>query len=259
MKVCLSNRQSKEYLQKANEIKIHLRDKNSITDLFINYPDADIILIQNVDEELIESELIEWNNASNKHLIVCLSSLSYVDMCKKNGIKFYYGFPVSSYYQLEALKDLGVCYVRLDAPLFFDLPKVKNYNLPIRAVPNIAYADGISRSDGVCGTWIRPEDIDVYAEYIDTIEFEDCDERKEQGLYRVYMIDKQWDTDLGLLITNLNHIGYNRMIMSRYSTQRISCKQDCKRDNKCRICYNMLDLANPDKMKEYAESQGINI
>ena len=90
-----------------------------------------------------------------------------------------------------ALKELGACYIKLDAPLFFNLPKVKKIGIPIRAVPNVAYDDNIDRIDGVCGTWIRPEDIDAYGQYIDTVEFGDCDQKKEQAMYRIYAEDKE--------------------------------------------------------------------
>jgi len=46
---------------------------------------------------------------------------------------------------------MGACYAKIDAPIFFDLPNVKKVGIPIRAIPNVAYNDGIERIDGVCG------------------------------------------------------------------------------------------------------------
>jgi hypothetical protein len=186
------------------------------------------------------------------HFYVCLSTLSYVNDLKGADIKWYWGFPVTSYYELNALVDMGACEIKLGAPLFFDLPTVKKMcNLPLRIVPNVAYSDGLERIDGVCGTWVRPEDMDAYAEYIGAVEFEDCDLRKERAMYRIYAEDKAWPTDLGLLITNLNHTGTNRMIRSDASQQRISCGQRCQEGNGCRLCYRMLDVANPGMVRDY--------
>ena len=70
--------------------------------------------------------------------------------------------------------------------LWSTMSKAMKLNVPIRAIPNIAYDDGLPREDGVCGKWIRPEDIDTYAQYVAAIEFKDCDIKKEQALYRVY-------------------------------------------------------------------------
>lgn len=98
---------------------------------------------------------------------------------------------------------------------------------------------------------MRPEDIDAYSEYVDVVEFEDCDQKKEAALYRIYAEDKNWPTDLGLLITNLNHTGVNRMIRQDASLKRIDCGQRCQEGNTCRLCYRMLDIANPDMVKKY--------
>jgi hypothetical protein len=78
--------------------------------------------------------------------------------------------------------------VRLGAPLFFDLPNVTRITgqTPIRAVANVAWYDFDPCDDPKVGTWIRPEDIGLYENYISVIEFEDCDNRKEQALYRIY-------------------------------------------------------------------------
>ena len=168
-------------------------------------------------------------------------------------IPFFWGYKVQTYYQLQSLLNLGVCYIKLDAPLFFDLPKIKQYNVPIRAVPNIAYDDGMIRADGIVGTWIRPEDIDEYDKYIDTIEFDNVTLTQEQALYRVYMEDKEWPTDLRLLIQNFNYTGNNRLLRSDLTQRRINCGQRCQSGAPCHICRRLLDIANPAILKEFAE------
>ena len=71
--------------------------------------------------------------------------------------------------------------MRLDAPLFFDLPNVVKITkkVPIRAVANVANEIKWPDDNGLYGTWIRPENVKDYERYISTIEFEDCDNRKE--------------------------------------------------------------------------------
>jgi hypothetical protein len=49
--------------------------------------------------------------------------------------------------------------------------KVKLLNIPIRAIPVFAFLDGLPRDNGVNGNWIRPEDLEAYSLYINTIEF----------------------------------------------------------------------------------------
>lgn len=57
MKFCLSSRQSKEYLEKADEIRVDFRDRNIIPELATEYPDKTIILVQHPGEELYGDDL----------------------------------------------------------------------------------------------------------------------------------------------------------------------------------------------------------
>ena len=69
MKFCLSSRQSKQYLEKADEIKVDFRDRNSIPDLAIDYPDKTIILVQSLNStSLKRSEQSVSNRRHHRHL-----------------------------------------------------------------------------------------------------------------------------------------------------------------------------------------------
>ena len=57
MKFCLSSRQSKQYLEKADEIRVDFRDRNSIPDLAMDYPDKTIILVQYPGDKFETDEL----------------------------------------------------------------------------------------------------------------------------------------------------------------------------------------------------------
>ena len=81
-----------------------------------------------------------------------------------------------------------------------ELHYVKQIGVPIRAIPNISFLDGLPRDDGVNGNWIRPEDLDAYSIYINTIEFGTQPERREQALFRIYSKEKQWYGDLGRIV-----------------------------------------------------------
>lgn len=115
-------------------------------------------------------------------------------------------------------------------------------------IPNICYYDGIPRDNGVSGGWVRPEDVEAYEEYIDAFEFADCDKEREQALYRIYKFG-EWPGELEILISDLNYEGTNRMIDPEFSRRRMNCEQKCEELGICRMCYHMLKLANPDKLK----------
>lgn len=250
MKCCLNSHQTPEYLKKADEIRILYKDRHKLVDYIFDYPDKIFILDMKKSQEIINwDDIKRYNLIAKSNFIIALNDLKDVELCKKLQIKFYWNFPVSTFYDLQALKDLGAEYALIDAPLSHQMNKINNVNIKIRIVPNIAYYAFIPRKDGVCGSWIRPEDLDLYESYIDTIEFEDCDLKKEQALYRIYMEQKHWSGDLGMIITNLNYLGINRMIPKDLAEKRMNCGQKCQHNNSCNLCYRYLNLANPNLLK----------
>lgn len=203
------------------------------------------------------NDIIEWEDIKRykvicrDNFIIALNSLSDVKFCKEKDIKFYWNFPVNNYYDLQALKNLGAEYALIDSPLVQDIINASKVGIKLRVVPNVAYYAFIPRKDGVCGSWIRPEDLELYSNYIETIEFEDCDTKKEQALFRIYMEQKRWPGELKDIITNFNYPGFNRMIPSELTEKRMICKQRCQSGGHCRLCYRYLELANPELLARY--------
>ena len=260
MKCCLTENCGQEYLAQADEIKIEWKNRKGIPDVAIKYPEKTIIL-QFIYHQMKDPQNINWedielyNRVCQENFICAVHNYDACLECLKRGIKFYYGYPVDSYWELQGLKNLGVCYARLGPGLFFDMNAVKNIGVPIRAVPNLAFNDTLPHKDGICGQWIRPEDLSMYEEYIDTIEFEDIDSTKEQALYRVYMKQEGWKTNISSLITNLSKSipASNPLLDSDITKVRLNCKQKCQAGGACQICYRAFDLADKQRLREYFE------
>ena len=252
MKYCLNNRQSPKYLELADEIKAEYRDYKSFPDLIEKYPNKTIICqIYSYVDEIDWKALVEASILAKGNFICCVGSYRMIMECIARELKFYYGFPITTFWELESLRDLGVEYVRLGAPLFFQMDKVKQYGVPVRAVPNIAYLADLPHADGVCGTWIRPEDIPLYEDYIDAIEFEDCDNKKEAALWRVYSQTHLWPGFLNDLITNFNFEADNTCVHPTLGKHRLNCRQQCKETpGVCRLCHNTMSLANVQTIKK---------
>ena len=253
MKFCLSSRQHKDYLAKANEIMVEYRDRKIIPDLVEFYPEATVILRAPVEDDVQPdwSEIKDYNIISRGRMIYCFRKVEDVAKCKEIDLPFYCGFPIVTYEDLRALKELGACYVRAEGPLFFDLATVQKFGVPVRVVANVATENYFQPTDGVASAWIRPEDVDAYSEYVDAIEFEDKDIQKEQALFRIYAEQKEWPGELKMLITNLRHEGTNRMIPPEFGERRLACKQQCVSGGRCKICYTLMKLADPEKLRPY--------
>lgn len=248
MKYCLSSRQTPEYLKQCDEIRVLSRDINQIYDLLDLYPEKNIVYnLENLDD--LKATLEELAKLSQGRITLALYNLKDIDFCKQYNFPYFSIHPCKSLSQISALKALGVNQVLIDEPLTHMLHKVKLLNIPIRAIPVYSYLDGFPRDDGVCGNWFRPEDVEAYSLYIDTIEFGYQPEKREQALFRIYAKEHEWPGELGRLVSDLNYVGINRMLNPEYTMKRMNCGMICA-ESKCSICYNLLDLATEEKMRE---------
>lgn len=252
MKFCLSNHLMGDYLRKADEIKVNYKEFTLNTGLIIieNYPQATVIVdCHGIDD--IDWEAMEKADKLFQHkLIMCVNTIQQLDEARAHNLRRYLGWPISSFWELEGVSQYGVEYVKLDMELFFDMPSVKRAGIPIRVVPNVCYTDGMPHNTGIIGRWIRPEDLwTTYADYVDAVEFEDCDMNKEQALFRIYAEQKEWRQPLKVLFTNMETDAVGRLIIPEVAEARLRCQHRCVRDGSCQLCVRAFNLAVPDKIK----------
>lgn len=254
MKYCLSSRQPLSELKKADEIKVEFKDIDKIFDFITTLPDKTIILDipskLDVDNRIgvIDWVTIEMYSKQLK-LVLCLHDLTIAKEAQSRNIPFYWAYKITSYWELRGIVDMKPCYLLLGAPLFFSLPKVKKItNIPIRAIPNWAHENYIPREQGICGQWIRPEDIELYEDYISVCEFHVPNLEVERTLFRIYSEDKSWPGNLNMLISNLNYDVDNRAIPEDIAKARIGCGLRCAEDGTCKVC--PIGFAFADKVKQ---------
>jgi len=255
MKFCLRSRQTKEYLLKADEIKVEYRDRKSIPDLAEWYPNATIILEIPPQTEWDTEEIRQYKFITKNRLIVAIAHLQDkgIPFLKEMEIPFYWRYEITTPYELNAIKNLGVCYVVLGAPLFFMQDVVAAVGIPGRIQPNISYWDNLPHENGTVGTWIRPEDLSLYENSIQAVEFFVDDNHKEQALYRIYAEQHKWPGPLDLIIENLGVSPTNRMLPQEITLHRLNCGQRCEAGKPCRLCYRYFSLANEEKMRAYRD------
>ena len=258
MKYSLSSRQSAEYLRKADEIKVQWRDRNIIPDLFEKYPNATVNLcryFQDNENEIDWKQINEFNILGQGRFYLGLTMTNEMIEARSRKYNFHYLAAVRTFQELNELRDFGVCRVRLGAPLFFQMDKVRKvYSGPIYAIANMASNDSIfERANGVAGLWIRPEDVPTYEPYIELIEFIG-DRTQEQALYRIYAEQHAWSGELGMVVQDLNYPCTNRMVPPDLAEIRLNCAHRCQEGGACRICYRTFDLANPERIRNYLEA-----
>jgi len=262
MKFCLSAKQSKDYLTKADEIMFMYNDRKSIKSYFDEYPEATIILRHDRNNEKIDwKEIKALNSVKKKGFVLCLDSIQDCLKAKEEGLDFYHARPVNNYYDFQALCDLGVKYIYIAAPLFFDLAYLPTERPEIRVYANEANIDGLPRANGLCGPWIRPEDLGLYEDYVDVVEFfpsfdKNLDTwlKKERALYRIYAEEHEWPGNLSQIINNLgDRDATNRMIIPEFTRTRMFCGQKCTKTGSCHMCDLAFRMADAKKVKEYFE------
>lgn len=245
MKYCMLGRQPKSILKQADEIKMYYSDKDRIIDYIEDFPDKTIILEVPKDIENLNWTLFEMY-AKRINFVLCLANLDLIPKCQEHGIKFYWMYPVSTYMELWALANLYPEYVLLDGPLCFDLPKVKQMtSAKIRMCPNLADVGYIPKENGLRGPWIRPEDVDLYGDYVYVFEFYATELSREAVLLHIYKDNKNWPGDLNLLITNLNYNINNQLLPKEWGEVRRDCGQRCMEYGSCHFCLRNAIQARP--------------
>ena len=253
MKYSISGRQPKELLQKADEIFIEYRDKDVLFDYVELYPDKKIVMFIPKDIDVDWDLLKSFNEKLNLTLEV--EQIKYTELVN---FHWFWYFPITTYFELDSILTLNTSEVLIDGPLFFDLERVKELckDVEIRAVPNVAFDAYIPRINGICATYIRPEDVATYEPYIDTLVFKYEDLKEERMLFQIYKEDQKWPGNLYFLIKNLNKHVDNRGFEEDFASTRLNCRQTCCRNHICHFCESYITFINTiDKNKNYLKEQ----
>lgn len=244
-----------QYLRKADEIVMEYRDRRALPDYAKKYPDAWFVLEVLPDTPWDFAEIKDYSILAKGKLILCLPNMrdEKIALLKEANIPFFWGFTVTTFWELQSLIKTGVSQVRIGAPLFFQSDKLKKFNITKRICANIANEGYLPNVDGIVGPWMRPEDVDLYDDTFDIVEFADCKEHKEEALYRIYAEQKHWPGPVNMIITNIDTDAYNRVITEEFAEARKNCGQRCLSGGACRICYRELKLANLELLRKYKE------
>lgn len=254
MKYSINARQDPEYLAKADEIKFQYRDIAAIPDYAEKYPNAALVVEVLPQQEWDIAKVKEAFILSKEKLTICIPEIKGkgVESLKAAGIPYYWGYPITNEWELEAILNTGVSQIKIEAPLFFKQELLRNLPIETRVSANIAHS-GYLPFNGINGSWIRPEDVKQYENTINIIEFENCDKKQEQALFRIYAEQHEWSGKISMIISNLDLDCVNRMLPPEFTTARLNCGQKCTYGS-CRLCYRYFNLANPELLKEYLSS-----
>lgn len=174
--------------KKADQVYIKWEDRNILDDLSLENKNGTYIL--EIPKDIKENELnLKKIKSYDVKIILALNDFKKIDFIKEYNIPFYWKYPITSYFELRSLLNLGVCYFLLGAPLYFDLKTIKTFKVPVRLVANLSCDNFIPRKNGIKGTYVRPEDVQYYEEYVDVLEFYSESIKQEETLLKIYKED----------------------------------------------------------------------
>ena len=226
MRFCVSCRQDNLILKEVEEIKVEYKDINFIHNYIEQEEKPHIIILRLLNNTEINWSLLKmFNDKLSGNFILALDDLKDASTAKEYNLKFYWNYPITTYYELNHVINMGACQVILGLPLCFNIPYIKSKNIKIRLIPNYTFRDYLM-DDGVKGGWIRPEDLVLYEDIAESCEFKAKSIQREKAIYNIYKLGS-WPDDLQFIIDGLEAEFYNQHLEQGFTKARMECKLIC--------------------------------
>lgn len=254
MKYCIPYKKDNPYLNLADEYIINYKDNKQIIDFIKENCNKRIIISIYKQEELFFKSITGFKlfkkiYQEQQNFVILLDinncSSKVLQELQESKIPFFTNTAIDSFDELYNLIELGVSDIYITNELGFDLERVaallhKN-NINIRAFPNVCQTK--RKQKDIFSFFIRPEDIDIYGQYINIIEFDYTLDEQIKTYLKIYNIDKKWCGDLSEIISNLDLSIDNQTIIKQFAETRVKCKKDCIKGKPCQICNKIISLA----------------
>lgn len=227
-------------LEKMLEIIKQYKDKRIVIDVDLGVFDADDLDVAKMLHNAYENIVFR---ADNSHT---------AKMLKDNSLPFFVSKLLGTAYSFDAVVFLcqsGLTDIYVSGELGFSLDKVRNitqkYGTKIRVIPNMAQYSGFSgktevKVEPLTSFWIRPEDLHLYEDLIDVVEFAGEDKIQEI-LYEIYFLEQKYRGNLSILIAGMCDLD-NANLPKQFTVCRIDCDKKCHFD-RCHKCFKYRALA----------------
>ena len=154
------------------------------------------------------------------------------------GYKAFLHYPVTDWETFTELQNLGVSDIWIDGPLCFQLDKITKAKakrpVMIRVSPTKSSNSIFSYS--ITSSYIRPEDLSLYSQAIDVLDFQEVDIDREDALFKIYKRGS-FSFTLDKLFGNSFPKTANPLVTSQLAEKRINCGQRCKVPGQtCHFC-----------------------
>lgn len=188
---------------------------------------------------------------SDYNLVLCLPYYDITlekDLQERN-IPHYYNNVITDFDGFNGFLSLNVTDIFIGETLGFYLPflhkKAKKKNIALRTFCNVCQTSWAD-TESIKTFFIRPDDIDTYANYIDVFEFFNADKLNINTLYEIYSKNKFWYGELKEIIIGYKGEEDSRFIIPTFGEKRTQCKKRCcyeVEQHTCYICDAIVELS----------------
>ncbi len=234
----------------------HLHDFNEII-LKYDHKTAEIIehikkyeqeqrIILNVQmlEDILDCKDIFIAAAGEHSNIALMGSTNQTAALKEVGLPWFYAEIVSSWDTLNGFIKQGVSDVYVGNEFAFNMAHIAenchDANVKVRVFANVAQTNCPMVEETITQFFIRPEDVLMYDDYVDVIEFYGPIDRQDV-LYEIYVKGK-WIGNLNELIIGLKEDVNNTVIAGIFGTLRRSCGKRCAYSKSCGVCSRFVSI-----------------
>ena len=206
-----------------------------------------IINVAGLDiEEIFEYLLILKQKHDNFAIqLNWFTQLDWIPALEEMDIKYmFFNFAVS-FDQVYAFSQYNITDIYICEDLGFrlkDLQFLRKKGIAIRVFPDVAQFNNNFNVPDINKFFIRPEGLDVYENFVDTIELFRCDD-KISVLYEIYK-QRQWSGYLEDIITGFSKdfTVNNLAILPLFDQLRVGCGRTCLLGDSCHYCFRCIDL-----------------
>lgn len=214
----------------------------------LNY-NRDFEIIQALKEKYSQTQLILSLPAYSKELEQKLQEFK---------LPHYYNELITTWDRFIGFLSLDITDIFIAQELVFsaktlsNLIKKYNKNINLRAYCNVCQSSWDS-TPSIKTFFIRPEDLQLYENIINTFEFfaDIKTPEKFNTLYEIYTKDKKWFGKLNEIIVGFQGEEDSRYFLPFFGEKRLNCKKTCITQDSisCNLCDRIMELSHTFKDK----------
>jgi hypothetical protein len=225
--------------KEAKEIRCPYNQLGSLFKFIKENPEKRYVvtLTKEADLDKAKAQVELLKTIAEDYTIQC-ATLSQLYNLRKDRYNAFLTFPVSTWGEFDDLRNLGVSDIYIDAPLTFQIDKIKaaKGDIKIRVSPTVSPNAAISAVRYPNTFFMRPEDTHFYEDTFDILDFKMSDGSKEDALFSIYNRGT-FNFAIDELVPNLNVSANNLFFKDEFALHRLNCGQRCKApDKSCHYC-----------------------